>query len=345
MSSPIALTSNATLSPKGHGWRWWITRILLGLLGLFATIALVTLVAGAIARANLQAQFPATGRLVDVGGYKLHINCQGSNAGSTVILEAGAGATSLDWALVQPEVSRFATVCAYDRAGIGWSDVSPKPRSAAVMVEELHTLLEKTGLKGPFVFVGHSIGGIVSRHYAVKYPSEVAGLVLVDSAHEQQIRRYPASVVASTTGGLNQLKIFETLIAIGIPALFPALAPLEPRLPEQVAAAHRALMISDPKQIAAGRGEIEELMKGDTPPVATLGALPLVVVSRGKAEMGMDKDTSAQTERVWTAMQLELAALSSRGQRVVATGSGHTIQLDEPSIVIDAIRQVWSAGR
>ena len=345
MSSPIALTSNPTMSPQRHGWRWWITRILLGLLALILTVAIVVLVAGTIARANLQAQFPPTGRLVDVGGYKLHINCQGSGAGPTVILEAGTGATSLDWALVQPQVSRFAKVCAYDRAGIGWSDAGPKPRNAPVMVEELHRLLERAGLKGPFVLVGHSIGGIVSRHYAAKYPGEVSGLVLVDSAHEQQFRRYPASVLASTVSGLQQLKIFETLIAIGIPALFPSLAPLEPRLPKPIAEAYRALMTSNPKHVAAGRGEIEELIKGSTPPVRTLGALPLVVLSRGQAEAGMDANTSAQSEKVWTQMQLELTALSSQGRRVVALKSGHSIQLDQPELVIGAIREVQAVKR
>ncbi len=340
-----SMTSNPPLPPQRPGWRWWIPRILLGLLALIVTLALIVLVGGAIAKTNLQARFPAPGKLVDIGGYRLHIACQGSGAGPTVILDAGTGATSLDWALVQPEVAKFAQVCAYDRAGIGWSDASPKPRSAAVMVEELHLLLERAGLKGPLVLVGHSIGGIVVRHYAAKYPGEVSGLVLVDSAHEEQFRRYPASVLAATTGGLKQLKTFETLIGLGIPALFPALAPLEPRLPKPMAEAYRALTISNPKHIAAGRGEIEELIKGTTPPVGTLGALPLVVLSRGQAEAGMDANTIAQSERVWTQMQLELTALSSRGRREVAHKSGHSIQLDQPELVIAAIREVRVARR
>jgi pimeloyl-ACP methyl ester carboxylesterase len=343
MSSPLTMTSNPAAPFQKRGLRWWITRSLLGLLALIVTIALVVLVAGGIARANLHARFPPTGQMVDIGGYKLHMACQGTGAGPTVILEAGTGATSLDWALIQPQVSTFAKVCTYDRAGIGWSDASPKPRSAPVMVEELHALLERASLKAPFVLVGHSIGGIVSRQYAARYPGEVSGLVLVDSAHEEQFRRYPASVLAATTDGLKQLKTFETLIALGIPALFPALAPLEPRLPKQTAETYRALMTSNPKHIAAGRGEIEELIKGTTPPVRTLGALPLVVLSRGQAEAGMDADTTAQSERVWTQMQLELTALSSRGRRIVAPKSGHSIQLDQPELVIGAIREVVAA--
>ncbi len=348
MSSPSAVTSNPRLPAQKHGWRWWITRILLGLLALIVTVAIGVLVTGAIAKAWLWAAYPAPGQLVDVGGYKLHIACQGSGAGPTVILEAGTGATSLDWALVQPQVSTFAKVCSYDRAGIGWSDASPKPRSIPIMVAELHALLERTKLKGPFVLVGHSIGGIVSRQYAALYPSEVTGLVLVDSAYENQFRRYPEPVVTSTARAVQQLRMLETLIALGIPALLPSLAPLESRLPKPSAEAYRALMTSNPKHIAAGRGEIEELLLGDTKPVTTLGKLPLVVLSRGHPDPGMfdssvTPEVVAQSERVWTQMQLELMALSSRGKRIVAQKSGHSIHLDQPELVIGAIREVLNA--
>lgn len=342
------MSLNPTVSPQRPGFRWWITRILLGLLALVVTLALGVLAAGAIARANLHARFPPTGQLVDVGGYRLHIACQGSSAGPTVILDAGIGETSLTWALVQPEVARFAKVCAYDRAGIGWSEVSPKPRSVPVMVEELHALLERAGLKAPLVLVGHSLGGIISRQYAALYPKEVSGLVLVDSAHEDQFRRYPGPIVTSTVRALRQIRSFETLIALGIPALIPALAPLEPRLPKPIAEANRALITSNPKHLAAGQGETEGLMQGDTKPVTTLGDLPLVVLSRGHGDPGavdasVAPEVVAQSERLWTEMQLELTALSSRGRRVVALKSGHSIQLDQPELVIAAIREVQAA--
>lgn len=346
MSSPRTMTPNPTTPRPRRSWRWWITRVLLGLLalvvGLFA--------AGAVARANLHARFPPTGQLVDVGGYRLHIACQGSGAGPTVILDAGIGETSLTWALVQPEVARFAKVCAYDRAGVGWSDASPKPRSVPVMVEELHALLERAGLKGPFVLVGHSLGGVISRQYAALYPKEVSGLVLVDSAHEDQFRRYPEPVVASTVRATQQVRTLEILITLGIPALIPSLAPLEPRLPKPIAEANRALTTADPKHVTAGRGEIEGQMQGGTKPVTTLGNLPLVVLSRGHTDPGMfdasvTPEVVAQTERLWTEMQLELTALSSQGQRVVAQKSGHSIQLDQPDLVIGAIREVHAAQR
>lgn len=287
----------------------------------------------------------APGTLVDVAGHPMHLNCQGEAQGATVILDAGSGETSLTWALAQPGIARFTRVCAYDRAGYGWSEASPAPRTAAVMVGELHGLLQGAGIDGPLVLVGHSLGGVIVRHYAQAYPAEVSGLVLVDSAHEQQFRRFPPGVVEATLDGLQQLRAAEKLIALGPPALVARMLPLEPRLPPAVAETDRALTAAGPRQVRAMRGEIEDLMRAEGEPVTTLGALPLVVLSRGLPEPGLDAETTAQNERVWTAMQLELAALSTRGRRVVAAHSAHAVQLDEPQAVVDAVKEVWLAQR
>jgi pimeloyl-ACP methyl ester carboxylesterase len=314
--------------------RSWIKWSLLGLL-------ISTLVAGCSVAMNHSATpIPSNETLVDVGGYKLGLFCQGTTTGSTVILDAGNGETNLTWSLVQPEIAKFARVCSYDRAGYAWSEASPKPRSVLVMVDELHRLLKGAGIQGSLVLVGHSLGGIIARQYAAKYPVDVSGVVLLDSAHEAQFQRLPASVREATVSGLGQLKTLEGLIGLGLPGLVSMLIPLETRLPTAIAQTERAFMVNNPRQVAATRGELEELMKGNTTPVATLGQIPLVVVSRGRAEPGMDKDTSAQTEQVWTTMQLELAALSSHSRHVVAEGSGHGIQLDKPQVVIDAIHEV-----
>ena len=123
------------------------------------------------------------GKLADLGGHRLHVNCTGKGS-PTVVVENGLGDFSFDWILVQARVSRFTRICTYDRAGYAWSDPGPKPRTFAQLNLELHDALSKLGEKGPFVLVGHSYGGPVVRNFAATYPKEVAGMVLVDAAHE-----------------------------------------------------------------------------------------------------------------------------------------------------------------
>ena len=135
------------------------------------------------------------GRLIDVGGYRLHINSTGKGK-PTVILIAGSGDFSFDWSLVQPAVSRFSRVCSYDRAGLAWSDVGPTPRTMRQEAYELHVLLEKAKLKAPFVLVGHSVGGLIARVYAAEYPREVAGMILVDSTTEDTTLNYQGKLMS-----------------------------------------------------------------------------------------------------------------------------------------------------
>jgi pimeloyl-ACP methyl ester carboxylesterase len=127
---------------------------------------------------------PPPGRLVDVGGWRLHLNCTGEALPSqaVVILEAGAGDFSVDWSLVQRGVARFARVRSYDRAGSGWSNLGPRPRTMNQIAFELHTLLDKAGERPPYVLVGHSFGGGLVRLYQLRYPADVASVVLVDAA-------------------------------------------------------------------------------------------------------------------------------------------------------------------
>ena len=225
---------------------------------LAALLTSAALLTGCSPHLNVEG-LPAERSPVDVGGYRMNLLCQGTAKGATVILDAGNGETSLTWTHVQPGVARFTRVCAYDRAGYAWSEASPKPRTVPVMVGELHALLGGAGIRGPVLLVGHSLGGIIARQYATKYPAEVSGVVLVDSAFETQFRRLPASVVKATVSGLQQLKTAEQLIGMGLSAVVSMMVPLEPRLPAAVAEAERTLMLADPKQVAATRGEIEDL--------------------------------------------------------------------------------------
>lgn len=144
-------------------------------------------------------------------------------------MEGGNGQPGLTWAAVQPEVARFARVCTYDRAGLGWSEPSPKPRTAGNTVAELHTLLGRAGVEPPYVLVGHSMGGGLVRLYAHEHPDQVVGLALVDPLHEEQEQRWPEAVRRSNEKSRKaMIPIFRRMrkvAASGLPALFPKLLP------------------------------------------------------------------------------------------------------------------------
>jgi len=313
-------------------------------------LALVLLVsgvgiAGAVAKANLAKKYPAPGQLVDAGGHKMHINCFGQGS-PTVILEAGMGDYSLTWAYVQPEVAGFARVCAYDRAGFGWSEPGPDPRTAAAEVEDLHRLLVNASVEGPYVLVGHSMGGMLARMYAHQYPDEVVGLVLVDSFHEERISRLP-KLRQATLDMRGQFRMFTFLSSFGIMALAPRSIPNQ-GLPDDAYLQAQA--------VTATSGSLEMLLtelnlmeESSNEALAlhmtTLGNLPLIVLSSGHGEE-IPSLSDAENQQIWQELQTEqseLAALSSASTQIIADQSGHYIQLDQPDLVIGAIRQVVQA--
>src|ERR687898_2700183 len=159
----------------------WIGRVLLWLIVALLVLAVVGAIYQAIATERAERAYPPPGEMVDVGGYSLHINCVGQG-GPTVLLDAGSGLFSAQWVRVQREVSKTTRVCAYDRAGMGWSEMGPDPRDARQITGELHTLLNNAGIEEPYVLVGHSFGGMYMQTYAARYPDEVAGVALVDSS-------------------------------------------------------------------------------------------------------------------------------------------------------------------
>src|SRR5688500_10118369 len=152
-----------------------VWRRLLGLVVVLFALAVAGAIYLAIATEHTARAYPPPGEIVDVGGYSLHINCVGQGS-PTVVLDAGSGEKSAQWVRVQRKVSHTTRVCAYDRAGMGWSEMGPDPRDAKQITGELHSLLNKAGVEGPYVLVGHSFGGMYMQTYAVRYPAEVAGV-------------------------------------------------------------------------------------------------------------------------------------------------------------------------
>src|SRR5918993_4763941 len=160
-------------------WRW-TKRVLVGIAGLVLVLLLAGVVFQFVVTRIDERRYPAPGELVDVSGYSLHLNCTGEAGGApTVVMDSGLGGTVLDWQRVQPELAKSTRVCTYDRAGMGWSDPGPQPRTSRQIVSELHTLLGNAGIEGPYVLVGHSFGGVNMQLYASRHPDEVAGMVVV----------------------------------------------------------------------------------------------------------------------------------------------------------------------
>lgn len=305
---------------------------------------------------ELTAKYPPPGQMIDIGAARLHIHCQGdaSEGTPTVLMEAAE--FSLSWASVQPEVARFARACSYDRAGLGWSEASPDPRTGAVIVRELHALLEAAGEKPPYLLVGHSKGGMYVRLFAQTYPHEVAGMVLVDSSHEEQETRFPPRITELNRKGREQttglLKVVRPLNSIGLvtPILKSNSEALLGTLPKGVREMGLAVALKDAffRTVVAETDALEDTfaeIRGAQ--ITSLGEIPLVVLTAVDQFDALEDQVSAeelaQLKRVVRELQEELAALSPNGKLVPVQGSGHFIQVDQPGAVIDAIREVMEA--
>jgi len=164
------------------GWAWWCLCGLAALLGLTAS-------AEAICEARDRVRFPPPGQMIDIGGRRLHILCKGTAPGPTIVIEQGAGSPSILWWPIQDKVAAFARVCTYDRAGYLWSDPAKTVRTLEDRVADLHALLAGAKIPAPYILVGHSFGGPLVRLYAHLHPTEIAGMVLVDTTEEGVILR------------------------------------------------------------------------------------------------------------------------------------------------------------
>ncbi len=305
-------------------------------------------VTGAVAKANLKERYPAPGQMIDVGGYNLHINCLGQGS-PTVVLESGWSDFSILWTYVQPEVAKITRVCSYYRAGTGWSESSPQPRTAEVMVEELHALLTKAGVQGPYVLVGHSMGGVIMRVYAHHYPQDVVGMVMVNSVHEEHFLRYPTTVLEASQNFLKQFQYLGWLKSTGLMALVPQSIPNR-GLPDDALEQYRAVLATT-ENFEAYTTEWNTLQESYDEVlslhITDLGEMPLTVLSRGLPDPS-PLVSDSENQQLWEIMQQwqsKLVDLSSQSKQIVADESHHHIQLDQPELVIEAIQEMVDTTR
>lgn len=285
--------------------------------------------------------YPPTGKLIDVGGYNLHINTSGEG-GPTVVLDAGGGCFSLDWSLVFPEVAKFTRVCSYDRAGYGWSEESPLERTSENIVEELHTLLQKANIPKPYILVGHSFGGANMRLYASRYPEEIFGLILVDATHEEAFEKMPKlsfnyniALFLSYFGGMR-------FIQKHIPIIEKTLAVFSPNI-QQI---YRAFTCTSKyfrtvsKETTCGDKSMEQLKHSRFPEEKHL-----IVISAGNfilnnEEFGISREEQSEANTIWKALQEDLVTKSPTGRHLIAEHSDHMIPRKQPEIIIEAIKDL-----
>jgi len=292
-------------------------------------------------------QYLPPGQMVDVGGYRLHLYCTGQGS-PTVILESGLGGPALQWALVQKRLQNTTQVCSYDRAGLGWSDVGPAPRTSQQMVDELYTLLHKAGIHGPYVLVGHSLGGFNVRLFAHEYPSETAGIVLVAGGNENDIARMPPEYMKIEQSNLQSDRLFIALTRFGITrivgnmGLLSSYTSLLSKFPPDLEKEFIALTFDRPQYWATAHAELSALNESRAQVASTgsLGDLPLVVLSGSPDVSRLSPSFPVeQIRKIFQDLQVELAGLSSRSTHVVCDTCGHCIPMTDPEIVVDAINQ------
>jgi pimeloyl-ACP methyl ester carboxylesterase len=325
---------------------------------LVSGIALLLLVGVIYERATLSLDVrrnPPLGKLVDVGGHRLHLYVRGDQ-GPTVVMDHGLGSLGLTWELVAPAVAKFARVVVYDRAGYGWSDPGPLPRTSDRAAEELHTLLHKAEIPGPYILVGHSLGGLNMRLFASRFPDEVVGMVLVDAMHEDEMTaRFPPEHIKGQRLLPKMVRILRVMGQIGLLRLLvkcnmlPGLSSLAKHFPSATAKLLSMLAIRPNALVATYREAMAmeadcALARGG----GTLGDKPLVVLAHGlpgPVAPGTSPEVAQRIEHLLREVASDMTRLSANGRLVIAANSGHEIQVYQPDVVIEAISQVVAEVR
>ncbi|WP_421714299.1 alpha/beta fold hydrolase [Alteromonas stellipolaris] len=267
--------------------------------------------------------FEKSGVMLEVGGYSLYVEDSGSGK-VNVIFDSGMGDDLSVWNKVADNVSKFSRVITYDRAGLGWSEESPKKRDSKAIVEELHSILEQKNLTGPIVLVGHSFGGVNMQVYALTYPEDIAALVLVDSAHEDQINRMPRT-------GLFQKYVFKfgmLAAPFGLPRLYLSNTSPEERAKKSTTK-HQYTSLDEASYFPQSLNQLDALNPN-------YGGLPLVVIARNQPSSEIQNKNTKHY--IWAGLQESLASRSTDSTLIFTGERQHSIHKVQPEIVIEAIQ-------
>jgi pimeloyl-ACP methyl ester carboxylesterase len=339
-------------------WRW-LKWLLQGIVGLVLLVLLCGTAYEFWSRAQAVHRYPAPGKLVDIGGRKLQIDCRGSGS-PTVVFEAGLGPDgALTWAMVHDEIAKTTRACAYSRAGIMWSDPHAGPQNGATVASDLHTLLAKAGEQPPFVLVGHSLGGPYSMIYTKNYGDQVAGLVFVDASHPDQIQRFEAANIGnqkdakeeSETMALAAKLTWSGLVRLAAPSMMPSPArqptPATEAVQEEVLSFVPTSLDALLKEFTALQDTLTEAGQ-----LRQLGNRPLVVLTSSMdysdevlKQLGKTREQIGKMAAIWLELHNDEATWSSRSEHEVFKDATHYIQFDRPDAVIAAVNKVVAQVR
>jgi pimeloyl-ACP methyl ester carboxylesterase len=328
----------------------WVKRIALTIGGLIVLGVLVGAVYEQIMRWQAAREYPAQGRLIDIGGRHMQIDCRGSGV-PTVVLEAGLDTMgSLSWSAVQDAIAATTRACAYSRAGVMWSEPRAGKFEPDNVAHDLHALLLAAGERAPFVMVGHSLGGPYIMNFTRLYPQEVAGLVFVDASHPDQVGRMTQAAGKKMEAGVTLFKVASALSWTGIPRLVAGHSE-SPGIPMH------AKLAGDAYASRSMGSALEELESLDAT-LAAAGQLrqledrPIVVLTATKPYpaamlkgMQMTTEQGRQIQAAWKDMHNEEASWSHHSRHELVPDATHYIQFDRPDVVIAAVREVVSDVR
>lgn len=321
-------------------------------------LVLVMLAAGVVQAQDGDSDLPpAPGELIDVGGYSLHLYCTGEG-GPAVILDAGLGDWSINMANLQEQIAEFTQVCTYDRAGYGWSDEGPEPRTSQQIVDELAALLENGEVEPPYILAGHSFGGINVMMFAAQHPELVEAVVLLDASHPEQMDALNAEV--------PEIVALEESAAVAYQGMLEMAEEGAP-VPQEMLDAFRPQGITDeqfeiwsqvvvqPKSLRAMINELASLNDSlaQAQEVDTLGDIPLVVIAHGVklgdmmtdedlAAMGVTREIMDTYEALWRGFQEDYLTYSTDSTLVIADQSHHYVYVTQPDLVVEAIQELIS---
>ena len=315
----------------------WVATAIGGCLALLLVIGAIW---EQVERRQVAAAYPAPGRLVDIGGRRMQIECRGTGS-PTVVFETGLDYFgSVNWAKVYGPVAEFTHACAYSRAGIVWSDDKPGPHDGLGVARDLHATLTAVGENGPFVMVGHSLGGPYITLYTGLYGDQVVGLVYVDGSHPDQLKRFEAVLGTKPGDGMK-----SAIQAAGkwvswtdIPRLVASRA-RNPTISRKIMEIPLAFFSTSLGPMVSEREAMPTTLD-EAGAYRNLGARPAVVLTHGKPTPEMSAAEAEKFDKTWLEMQKDMATWSSHGVQRTISDAGHYIPNDDPEAVIAAIREV-----